>query len=60
MALNESSIITDICDGTKVMKEFFSDVCVVDHRNGDPVRACFDSEGYYQFYILTLSSIYFY
>ena len=45
MALNESSIITNICDGTKVMKEFFSEVCVIDHQSSDPVRACFDTPG---------------
>jgi hypothetical protein len=45
MALNESSLVQNICNGTKVMKEFFSDVCIIDSRSSDPVRACFDTKG---------------
>ena len=45
MALNESSMIENVCDGTSAMKEFFSDICIIDHQSSDPVRGCFKTSG---------------
>ncbi len=45
MILKENGLIGDYCDDKSEILNFFSDVCIIDSKEGDNIRSCFEDDG---------------